>query len=84
MQTAYVLDETNNKVIANIGNELNFDPRAKNTIIAFLDNGDLGVINSGSFRRTPKGSRKGKTLLELEVLPKECLSLQRLKSVLHF
>lgn len=81
-QRVYVLDETNNSVIVNAGNQLAFDPHSKNTIIAVLDNGDLGVINSGAFRRTKKKMKEGNTLLKLEVLPKESLTMLRLKHVL--
>ncbi len=81
-QRVYVLDETNNSVIVNAGNQLSYDPHSKNTIIAVLDNGDLGVINSGAFRRMKKKIKEGNTLLKLEVLPKESLTMLRLKHVL--
>lgn len=81
-ESIILLDETRNNFVINKGYKLSYDPRSKNTLIALLGNGDIGLIPNGVFRQMNKNNEKEITEIPLILVKKSEISEQRIKSLL--
>ena len=76
-----LLDFTRTGTLTFKGNKIVFDRNSDNSLLVYLDNGKIGVVNTEDFRKTVEGSRQ--TFL-IDIISKDEATPQQVKNLLAF